>query len=387
MTQLKEALAFAMLMAPGAKIAPNDSAYVDSNVPWFLDMAADNVGIKSAKLGTITGDLGVAALSHGTGKYSVAFQMSDLDTTGYTTFPPKDSVYKWKVVVTYHTRVFNDNGTGAQGDVSAADRDFASVKIWTAETLGGTEVLSNVQVTSLGSALTTTGDEYITVAGEIGVEINSSAASSSAAQWVHVDWCFGNVTTAGAVGCTAANFDVSNVRVIGVPDVNEVDYAQITYRDSEGIKAIKRSDTYMDYLGKLTINPNDDPNFSVPAMFMRRFGSQSQLIGQMVSAIKNYSNLYHDAGNRIDDKYNRLGCTSGIEDMVGTLHLFDSSHAPFGDTLSTSVTDVEDQTYLFATFVMDLKLFLDNVERDDRIANIVNKYLAFSSSSNVHYVG
>jgi hypothetical protein len=382
---LANALSAARLSAPGMRISPNDKVYIDTSVPWIIDMSAANVGIKVAKDGTVTGDLGTAVLSHTAGRYSTAFQMSDLDTDGYIEFPPKNTNYKWVLSATAHLVLFNDNGTGAQGDVSAAARDLASIRMWTAETLGGTAVRSNALVSTAGDALTNSGDEVYQVAHEISVEIEPSSASSVAAQWVHVDYSFGNVTTAGVAGLSVTSFSVSNVRLTGYLDGKEVDYSDITYRDASAIRAIGRSDSYFDYLGKLVMNPQDDPNLSVPALYAKRFSDHSTLIGGLVSAMKNYSATYHPVGSRIDDKYIRLGCVNGIEDMVGTVSLFSRTAAPYGETLSTSVTDRDEMSLLMATFVHDIRIFAENVHTDARIQKIVAKYLSYTTSANVHY--
>jgi hypothetical protein len=385
--QLESALEAVRVSAPGSKIAPNGKVYIDAAIPWILTTSSQNIGGVAGTVGTPTGDLGTAALSHTAAKWVSAFQFNDNDASGYHACPPADGAYDWNAVVSFFAVLTNANGGAVGGDVLTVNNDFFSIRVWTAETLGGTAIKEAFYVIKNGAALTAAGAEVFNVSADVGVEVSPSAADSSYSQWVHVDYAFGNVVTAGANGLAATSVHTSNVRLIGVLDEKEVDYTEVTYRDNTNVvRTIGKSDSFSDYLGMLTMNPYDDPNLSVPALYARRFGSKSTLLGAVVSAISDYSSRYHAVGSRIDDKYNKLGCTNGMKDMIGTDSLFDYTAPPYGSATAVPISDMDDQAYLQATFTQDIKLFLTAMRDDARMQSIAAKYLSYTSSSNVHYI-
>jgi hypothetical protein len=385
--QLDAALEAVRVSAPGSKIAPGGKVYIDAAIPWVLTTSSQNIGGVAGTVGTPTGDLGTGALAHTAAKWISAFQFKDRDSSGYHACPPANGAYDWNAVITFFAVLTNANGGATGGDVLTATNDFFSIRVWTAETLGGTAIKEAFYVIKNGAALTAAGAEVFNISADVGVEVEPSAADSSYSQWVHVDYAFGNVVTAGANGLAATSVHASNVRLIGVLDEKEVDYTEVTYRDNTNVvRSIGKSDSYADYLGLLTMNPYDDPNLSVPALFAKRFGSKSTLLGAVVSALIDYSSKYHAVGSRIDDKYNKLGCTNGIKDMIGTDSLFDYTAPPYGSATAVPISDNDDQAYLQATFTQDIKLFLEAMRDDARMQSIAAKYLSYTSSSNVHYI-
>jgi hypothetical protein len=378
-------------IAPYNKIAPLGSVYSDSLVPWIMDLTAEEISMNVYEQSIPTYDTGLVPPSHAGGAaYWTAFSLSDDSAAGLVNFPPKESAYKWTLVATVSAHVINDNGTGVQGDVLAAGTDFASFYAWTSATLGGAPITSNTAVMRNATALTVDGDEQFNLQAELAVELTSSAVAN-VSNIVHFDLAFGGVTTEGVAGLaytastTIPTFTVSNVRLVGYPKTTKVDYSLITYRDENGVFSINKDDSFITYFGKLALETQEDPNYSVHSIMIRRLAGRSHQVGQAVSVLKRYSELYHTLGDRIDDKYNRLGCVNGIDDMVGIITYLDRTLPPFGNSLAQSVTEPDDITYLFATFIVDLKMVREYMLSDKNIQKVLAQYIPFSTSSNVHF--
>jgi hypothetical protein len=364
--QLDRAIEAVENIAPYNKIAPNGEIYSDSQTPWVIDLTAEEVQVTSYASATPTGDTALVVPSHAGGSsYYTALSLSDVSAAGYTVFPPKSAAYKWSLVATARALLFNDNGTGAQGDVLAAGNPFASFYAWTAATVAGAAITENTATINNGTALSTTGDETVQVEAELAVELGSSSVTN-VSNIVHYDFAFGGVTTAGAAGMAlvANSLSFSNVRLIGYPISARMDYSIVTYRDENGVFSINKDDTFIDYFGKLALAPQDDPNFSVPAIMARRLSGKSHQVGAVISVLKKYSEMQHKAGDRIGDKYNRLGCVNGIDDMIGVITYLDRTLPPFGNSLAASITDAEEITFLFSTLITDMKLVRDNYLSD-----------------------
>jgi hypothetical protein len=321
------------------------------------------------------------------------FFLKDLDTTGYNSMPAKPDLYDWKVVMTIRAGMFNDNGTGTQGDIIAAGTmgTDAGWRVWfraaSAETVGGTITASSeVEVRNL-DALSAAGDETVYVMAELACPVKPLSTDASSSEYIHVDWAAGGVTTDGVAGLSLpiANFDISNVRLIGYPKERLANYTDVTYRDATGVHAISKDDEFIDYFGKLAIQYNDDPNFSVDALFRDKIGNSGHVLGAMVETLKSYSALKHKGSDTIDQKYIDLNVAGGISDLIGVRKYLDRTVAPFGEALASFVSDKDDITYLFATLHEDLLILAEGLEHDKDLAKQAVKMMPFSTSANVHF--
>jgi hypothetical protein len=376
-------------VGPYAKIAPNGTAYSMTDQPWILDMDQENIVQYVKTNGTPTGNKGVAT-TPGWGATARALEvyLKDVDTTGYNTFPAKPSLYDWKAVMTVRAKFFNDNGTGTQGDVAAADLPWSAwFRAWTAETIGGTSTGSSEVEVRVNDALTAAGDELVDVSAELSCPVSPLSTDATQSEYIHIDWAVGAVTTSGVAGLGfggSGDFHVSNVRLIGYPKERAASYADITYRDVDGVHAIKKDDEFIDHFGKLVIQSNDDPNYSVDAIYRDRVGASGHILGGMIETLKSYSALKHKGTDTLDQKYINLNVPGGISDLVGVRHYLDRTKPPFGDSLTTAVTDKDDMTFLFATLNEDLIILEEGMKHDKDLAKQSVKIMPFSTSSNVH---
>jgi hypothetical protein len=381
---LSEGVRSLEVLGPYNKLAPNGKSYVMSQTPWILYHNSEGWRNESVVQSTPTGDVGAGALAHTATSYRNACRFVEEDTTGYLAVPPKSSNYKWFAVASVYTRLFNDKGTGVQGDLAASGKDLVSVRAWTGLTPGGATISAALEAIRINSGLTVDGDEIIESSVEIAVEIKPTATVGTS-EYVHYDVVFGNVDTAGVVGLTLQAFEVNNVRLIGYPKEREVDFSDITYRNADGVFAIKKDDRFIDYFGKIADEPTDDPNYSVEALYRERLGNGATILGQMIQVLKIYSETYHKSGDRVDDKYNRLGCTNGITDMLAVQRWLERTSAPFGETLPASTTDKDEITLLFSTLLQDLKYLRDHARLDKNVLKTVSSAMSFTTSSNVSF--
>jgi hypothetical protein len=392
---INSAIATLHNLAPDSLIAPNDYAYSMTDQPWHMLPHEHDISINLAASNTPTlkdnGTGLLAARAYTAGSYYQAIQLYDdsvaTSANAYNTVPPKSDVYDWYVKVSVALSLFNDNGTGTQGDVAAANTAYLAVRAWSAETLGGTQVGDNVEMIHTLGALTAAGDETHDVSLMLDVPIAALAADVTKSKWLHVDFAIGGVTTAGVAGLalTAGSaVEFQCVGLVGYPKERQVAYSNITYRDSAGtLRSINKSDKFIDLYGKLTINHNDDPNFSVDALYRDRVGASGHLVGAMISLLKEYGSKYQDSTNTIDQKYIRLQANNGITDLIGVRHFLNKDKSPFGESSSNPVTGNDNIAELIATLINDFEYFRDMFDMDANFAAQAVKTMSFLTSSNV----
>jgi hypothetical protein len=253
-------------------------------------------------------------------------------------------------------------------------------RTWVSEdhTEAGGDAADTLYVDVLTDNVSIATDDMI-ISAEVPAVLRSTTVPGSASRYIHVDYdLFG---FGGAVGTAA--LDILNVKIIGYPIEREATYTDVTYRDSTGIRSIAKDDQFIDYYGKLTINANDDPNFSVEALYRDRVGASGQLFGSLIQALKMYSDKYHEGTDSIDNKYIEKDVVNGITDMIGIRRYLDSTTAPFGQTLATFVSNKDDITFLFATLNEDMRILEEGILHDAAIAKIIASNMSFSTSTNV----
>jgi hypothetical protein len=380
-----------LAVGPWNKIAPNGVAYVQKAKRWDIDLVKENVKTSFAQRSAITGDQGVGAISSAVFVSSLnhtGIQMEELDTVGYQEFPPKQDNMSWFLHFTLAFHLFNDNGGGVAGDVRATNvtDPLAMIRVFTADTIRGAPKDNWYFPLYYAEALTNNGNEDIYFSVDVDVPIFNVTGSTKITEWVHLDYAFGGVDTAGASGLTASagDLNVSNLGLRGYVKESEVSYQNITYRDESGMRAINKDDTFVDYFGKLVDEDDqEDPNFSVEALYRERIGSAGIVLSQMISALRAYSTLHHKTGDHIDEKYKRLGVSTGVADLVGVSNYLDKTKAPFGVDLVTSVTDKDAIALLFSTLEQDLEIMCQYIEVDKNLLKSVVNAMSFTTSSNV----
>jgi hypothetical protein len=383
--QLAAAVDVATAMSPSGQIAPGGYAYDVSTGSWILDLAEQNISSHVYAQGTPTGDTDAAALTHaGGGTYYKAFYLSDDDTSGNITLPAKADSYDWRCVISVSGTLTNANGGASAGDIAAAETTILSVFAFTSATLGGSTSKSTTRTVKAATALTNSGAQVYDWSVELPIELEAGSVDGNSSV-IHIDYAFGNVTTAGGSGLTMSNLKFDRIRMIGYLKTASHPYANITYNDGSKIRSITKAQRFVDLFGACDFSSRNDPNLSVEALWNHRIGSKMHILGAVVQMLKAWSARYHASGSTIDDKYQRLGCTGGITDLLGGVSLLDRTVAPFGNTLTGTITDPDDIAYIMVTFLTDIKMIAENVNRDDTLAAYATKYLSFTNSANVHY--
>jgi hypothetical protein len=379
-------------VAPAVKIAPNGKAFSMTDQVWFLDPVSHEIVLRTNTNHTYPtfNDGGLASSpTFVAGEYYTAIHLENTAPTGYVTMPPKAGEYEWNAVAAVHVSLFNDNGTGAQGDVSAAGTMELYIKAWTADTLGGTEVDSKVTKVIIEDALTAAGDEVFEVYAQVAMPLTARTTPSSKSRFMHIDIAVCNIDSPSAVSSTGMKLvansvvEVSNLRLIGRPKVLEVDYTSITYRDATGINTIKKDDTFLTFFGNLIIDEHDDPNFSVAALYRDRIGASGLVLGSMIQTLIQYSDKNHSGSDTLNQKYINLKATGGIADMIGVRQYLSQDKSPFGSATGDPVTNPDDITFLFSTLVEDMRELSEMLMYDTKLAKQLVSNLSFSTSQNV----
>jgi hypothetical protein len=317
------------------------------------------------------------------GDYFAAFSISDADTTGYINFPPKAGAYKWYLGATVKIRITND---GTNGDVIAAGSQVGSVWMYTSSTLGGAAVESTEIKLYSASGLTATGGQVVELHAALQVPITESSVTGTSLI-AHINYAVGNMSTAGSTGVTIAAQEIHDLQIIGYPSTPVVSYTNVTYEDSAGVvRQISKDDRFIDYYGKLSKNYDADPNLSVRGIMVRRISSRMHCLSQLVNTLIAYSSKHHKGGDTLDAKYIRLGCPNGIVDMLKVMNWLDNDSPPFAASVTGTVTNPDDISYLIVTFIEDLKLVLDSVDSDQFLQGVLASYFSLTTSSNVHYM-
>jgi hypothetical protein len=354
--------------------------------PWHLDLVSHEIRINEDMIKTApTFNKTIASSpTFVAGEYYRAFALEDLSTTGYVIMPPKYDVYDWRAYVTVRLTLFNDNGTGTQGDVAAAGAAKLKFRAWSALTLGGTATNSLETEVKIEDALTAAGDETLTVSAEVSCPLLPQTTAAASSQYIHIDLSAFDLDTSGVAGLGLASgtvMDALNVRVVGYPKERSAAYSLITYRDETGIHTINKDDTFVKYFGQLVINSNDDPNFSIDAIYRDRVGSSGVYLGNLIQVLKRYSAKNHFTTDTLDQKYINLGCVNGVTDLIGIRHYLDRTASPFGETLGTPVSNPDDISFLLATLLEDTRIAVEGLDHDHLLAKAIISDMSFSTST------
>jgi hypothetical protein len=373
-------------VAPASKIAPNGYIFSMTDQRWVLNMESENYNLATKRGGTATGDLGaVTSVTWGATSRVLWIQLLELDTTGYTSMPPKSDLYEWKLEMTAHAALLNDKGTGAQGAVVAADKPwYFAVRGWTADSVDGATISEVVNTVQVNDALTSTGDATTVLYAQLALPVEPLSSDATKSRYIHVDWAAWGVDTAntsagGQHFAAGKDFTISNVRLVGYPKERLAPYTEITYRDSNGrLTAIGKDATFVSLFGKLTISPYDDPNFSVEAVYRDRLTSGGHMVGAMIEALQLYSADYHKGSDTIDAKYIAMGVPGGIRSLHGVREFLNKDRAPFN-----TVTDYDKIALIFATLVEDVKILAEGFENDSQVQTKLMQLIPYTTSSNV----
>jgi hypothetical protein len=376
--RLTEAFTSLLRVAPGMLIAPQNKVYASERLPWIPIPHQD--GWEVARYAEAL-DAGNVAATNVVTTATFAWDTSNKDhfeviylkndgSSGYTEMPPKSSLYNWVARCEIKAALTPDSNFAT----SAATTLQPKVRGWVADSVGGTLISQVEKDVNWTFTTTPAGVDVVYIHATIDVPFSVlSSGASSTSQAIHLDWGLHQV---GGVGWTlsAQTYDV-DVTFLGYPKNVAADASMITYKDSDGlIRAIDQGDTFMKYLGMLSDHEGEDPYYSVRALWLKKVATTE--ISAIVAALQAWSAKVHPSGATLDDKYNKLGCTSGMDDLLEPARMLDVDNAPFGKNLAARVSADSSKELIFATLITDIEIAMQTFDFDDSLLGALQDNLA-----------